>query len=182
VTDRIEQADALVGFCTLREGQENAEFSSHLWVRLEMQHALALKKPVVEVHETGVNNKPALTGDRQRIELDQNNRLACISELVKVVSGWSMRRLLLVPKDPKQYRKIHQALVLRELAVRYRSRVKGRDSKFREGRLDRLDGALYLNAIGLPDFSLVEIEGSTKSAGLLFNTGWVSADLVRIEF
>jgi hypothetical protein len=93
-----------------------------------------------------------------------------------------MRRLLLVPKDPKQYRKIHQALVLRELAVRYRSRVKGRDSKFREGRLDRLDGALYLNAIGLPDFSLVEIEGSTKSAGLLFNTGWVSADLVRIEF
>ena len=89
---------------------------------------------------------------------------------------------ILVPKDPKQYRKIHQALVNGQLTVRYRSRVKGRDSRFREGRLDRLDQALYLNAIGLPDFSLVEIEGTTKSGGVLFNTGWVSADLVRIEF
>ena len=34
----------------------------------------------------------------------------------------------------------------------------------------------------LPELSLVEIEGSTTSDGVIFNTGWASADLVRIEF
>jgi hypothetical protein len=182
VKDRIEQADALVGFCTLRVGEEAAAFNTHIWVRDEMNHALALKKPVVEIREKGVKNPPGLIGDRQRIELDPEDRLRSISELAMVVSGWSMRRLLLTPIDPKQSRVIHKAVVMRQLTVRYRTRVKGRDSKFREGSVEKVDQGLYLNAIGLPDFSLVEIEGSTKADGVLFNTGWASADLVRIEF
>jgi hypothetical protein len=182
VKDRIEQADALVGFCTLRVGEEAAAFNTHIWVRDEMNHALALKKPVVEIREKGVKNPPGLIGDRQRIDLDPEDRLRSISELTMVVSGWSMRRLLLVPTDAKQSRQIHQAVVLGKLNVRYRSRIKGRDSRYREGRLSRVDKGLYLNAIGLPDSSLVEIEGSMKDGGVLFNTGWASADLVRIEF
>jgi hypothetical protein len=182
VKDRIEQADALVGFCTLRVGEEAAAFNSHIWVRDEMQHALTLKKPVVEIREKGVKNPPGLIGERQRIELDPDDRLRGVSELTMVVSGWSMRRLLLVPIDAKQSRRIHQALARGQLNVRYRSRVKGRDSRFREGRVERVDKGLYLNAIGLPDFSLVEIEGATTENGVLFNTGWASADLVRIEF
>jgi len=182
VKDRIDQADALVGFCTLRVSQEAAEFNTHTWVRDEMVHALAQKKPVVEVREKGVKNPPGLIGDRQRIALDPDNRLSCIAEVVKVVSGWSMRRLLLVPKDMQQAKKIHSALISNSLVVRYRTRIKSTDSKHREGRIDRVDQGLYLNAIGLPDQSFVEIEGSTKTRGVLFNTGWVSADLVRIYF
>jgi hypothetical protein len=51
VKDRIGDADAVVGFATLREKQGDADFNSHIWVRDEMQHALTLKKPVVEVRE-----------------------------------------------------------------------------------------------------------------------------------
>jgi hypothetical protein len=181
VKDRIGQADALVAFCTLRQGQRNAAFNSHIWVRDELQHAMTLHKPAVEVREKGVNNLPGLIGDRQRIELD-DNRLKCMAELVKVVSSWSMRRLLLVPIDQKQSRRIHQAIATRQLVVRYRSRIRGIDSKYREGRIERMDKGLYLNAVGLPELSLVEIEGSTTSDGVIFNTGWASADLVRIEF
>jgi hypothetical protein len=182
VKDRIDQADALLGFCTLRANQETAEFNTHTWVRDEMVHALAQKKPVVEVREKGVKNPPGLIGDRQRIALDPENRLSCIAEVVKVVSGWSMRRLQLVPSNEQQSKKIHLALISNTLIVRYRTRIKGVDSKYREGRIDRVDQGLYLNAIGLPDQSFVEIVGSTQSKGVLFNTGWASADLVRIYF
>jgi len=182
VRDRIFDADALIGFSTLRENQGEADFNSHIWVRDEMQHALTLSKPVVEVREIGVRNPPGLIGDRQRIGLDNSDRLACIAELVKVVSGWSMRRLLLVPQEVDLFRRINRALVNGLLSVRYRTRVRGRDSRHRDGRIEKIDGGLYLNAIGLPDYSFVEIEASTTVDGVLFNTGWASADLVRIEF
>lgn len=182
VQDRIDQSDALIGFSTLREGQEQAAFSSHIWVRDELQHAIALKKPVVEVREDGVDVPAGMLGDRQTIKLDQGNRLRCMAELALVVTGWSMRRLLLVPLDVDQARKINKALINGELTVRYRSRIGIKDSKYRDGRIDRVNKGLYLNAVGLPDNSLVEVEGFTTGGGVLFNTGWVSADVVRIEF
>jgi hypothetical protein len=182
VKERIESADGLIGFSTLRLGQENADFGSHIWVRDEMAHALALNKHVVEVREKGVHIQQSLVGDRQRIELDPVDRLRCIAELVKVLSAWSMRRLLLVPKDADLERRIHRAIVRDELMVSYRCRTGNSISKRKEGRIERVNKGLYLNAIGLPDNSLVEIEGSDKTEGVVFNTGWASADLVRIEF
>jgi len=182
VKDRIENSDGLIGFSTQRQGQEKADFGSHIWVRDEMAHALALKKRVVEVREKGVNIGEGLVGDRQRIELDPKDRLRCIAELVKVLSGWSMRRLLLVPRDADLERRIHRAIVKDELLVAYRCRTGNTISKRRDGRIERVNKGLYLNAIGLPDNSLVEIEGSTRTEGVVFNTGWASADLVRIEF
>lgn len=178
----IEQSDALVGFCTLRKGQESAEFNTHPWVRDEMVYAIGLNRPVLEVREKGVKNPPGLVGDRQRISLNQQDRLSCVTELVQVISVWSMRRLLLAPTDKELARKIHRAIVNQQLKVCYRTRVKGVDSPPREGRIDRVNGGLYLNALGLPSESLVEIEGKTQADGVLFNSGWASADLVRIEF
>ena len=182
VKDRIESSDGLIGFSTLRLNQKKADFGSHIWVRDEMAHALALKKHVVEVREKGVNIGAGLIGDRQRIELDPKDRLKCIAELVKVVSAWSMRRLLLVPRDADMQKRIHRAIVRDELLVAYRCRAGNSISKPKDGRIERVNMGLYLNAIGLPDNSLVEIEGSTKTEGVVFNTGWASADLVRIEF
>lgn len=182
VKERIESSDGLIGFSTLRIGQENADFGSHIWVRDEMAHALALKKNVVEVREKHVKIGEGLVGDRQRIELDPKDRLRCIAELVKVVSAWSMRRLLLVPKDAELEKRIHKAIVKNELVVAYRCRMGNSISKRKEGRIERVNKGLYLNAIGLPDNSLVEIEGSTTAEGVVFNTGWAYADLVRIEF
>jgi hypothetical protein len=182
VKERIDNSDGLIGFSTLRVGEKKAAFGSHIWVRDEMAHALALKKPVVEVREKGIKIGPGLLGDRQRIELDPRNRLRCIAELVKVISSWSMRRLLLVPRDPDLGRRIHKAIVRNELIVSYRARSGNNISRSREGRIERFDTGLYLNASGLPDHSLVEIVGSTKADGVLFNTPWASADLVRIEF
>jgi|SRR5215831_3095548 len=182
VKERIEQSDAMVSFCTLRPGQENAEFNTHSWVRDEMVHAIAVKKLVVEVRQNGVNLPSTITGERQRIPLDPNNKLRCIAEVIKAVNSWSIRKLLLVPSDQRLAKVIIRAVKNKSLIVRYRSRIKNKSSKQFEGRLELVDNGLYLNAMGLPDGSLVEIEGTTNSDGTIFNTGWASADLVRIEF
>jgi hypothetical protein len=182
VKDRIEQADALVSFFTMRQGQENAAFNTHVWVRDELVHALALKKPAVEIYEKGVHNPEGLVGNRQRINLDPDDKLAAISELIQAIAGWSMRHLLLCPLDEAEARNIHLAVRRRELTVRYRTRIDGVDSRYREGRLERVNQGLHLSAVGIVRSSLVQIEGTTQSQGVLFDTGWVSADLVRIEF
>jgi hypothetical protein len=108
VKERIEYSDGLIGFSTLRQGQKKADFGSHIWVRDEMAHALALKKRVVEIREKGVNIGEGLVGNRQRIEFDPKDRLRCVAELAKVVSVWSMRRPLLVPTDVDLEKRIHR--------------------------------------------------------------------------
>ena len=49
VKQRIDQSEAVIGFCTLRAGQERAAFNTHPWVRDEMMYALGAGKPIIEV-------------------------------------------------------------------------------------------------------------------------------------
>jgi hypothetical protein len=181
VKQRIDQADALVGFCTLRVEGKKDKFNTHPWVRDEMMYALGRKMPVIEVRENGVKSIPGLKGDREYIKLN-GDRLACVKDLVEAVGSWSMRRLLLAPRDLKVRKQIHQAWSTNALDVTYRARINNADRKPRTGRLDVVNNGFYLNVIGLPAGSLVQVEGRTASGTIIFNTGFASADVVRVEF
>jgi len=90
VTERIRQSDGLIAFCTHRAGRETEAFNTHVWVRDEIVFALGLGLPLVEVREEGVVGPEGLVGNRQRILLRQEDRLASIAELVTAVSGWGV--------------------------------------------------------------------------------------------
>src|SRR5262245_42421251 len=77
VTDKLDQADAAIGFFTIRDGQGDADYTSHIWVRDEMVyfHGKDNEKPIIPVREEGVKVPPALLGDRQYIVLRQVDRL-----------------------------------------------------------------------------------------------------------
>ena len=181
VAARLDQSDAMVGFFTLREVQEEAEFNTHIWVRDEMNRALTQQKPVIEVREAGVNNPPGLNGERQRIDLRPDDRLAAISELVSAIARWSLKQLTIVPLSRSDHREIFAAWKSRDLKVRYRTRLAGIDSDFRDARLQRIDGRFRLDVLGVAEGSYIQIEFHPKN-GNLIDTGWVSADLIRIEF
>jgi hypothetical protein len=178
VKNRIRQSDALIGFCTLREGHENEAFNTHIWVRDEMVFALGLGLPVLEVREERVNNPAGIVGDRQRIPLAQNDRLACVAELVTVVSGWSMRKLQLVPEQGREG-DIRNAVRNPLFLARYRTRINGVDSAHRQARVERVKGGIYMQALAVPDDALIEIEGVVNGQ-VVFSSDWESADAVQV--
>jgi len=169
----------LIGFCTLREGQENETFNTHIWVRDEMVFALGRDKPVMEVREESVHDLPGIIGDRQRILLNQGNRLACVADLVTAVSRWSMRKLQLVP-DQAREGDIRNIVRDPLFVARYRTRLDGVDSLQREARVDRVKGGISMHALAVPDEALVEIEGVVNGQ-IMFSSDWESADAVQIR-
>ena len=179
VKTRIAQADALVAFCTLREGQEAAAFNTHPWVRDELVFAMAQGKPIVEVREEGVNVPAGLVGDRQWIPLRQMERLACVREVVETVRKWCVRTLQLVPGDERLQRRLVQHRRNPTFEMRYRTRVNGLDSEYYRGTLEEVKGGLYMTAAKLPDHALIEVQGVVNGQ-IVFGSGWESVDAVQI--
>jgi hypothetical protein len=179
VKDRILQSNGIIGFCTLRAGQEQAAYNSHPWVRDELLFAMGAGKPIVHVREDGVQIPPGMLGERQFIRLDQSNRLACAVELVRVISSWNIRRLQIVPRNDQLARDIHRNRKSPNFVLRYRTRIGGIDSEYREARVDAVDAGFYLDAIGVPSRCLIEIEGALNGA-LLFTSSWDDADVVKV--
>src|SRR5262249_14609234 len=99
VKRRLDLSDAVIGFFTIREGQENADYTSHIWVRDELVYAHAKGKPVVPIRENGAKVPAALLGNPQYISLDQGDRLACVAELMTALGRRNIRRIRLDPAD-----------------------------------------------------------------------------------
>jgi hypothetical protein len=127
VRSRIEQCDAAIGFFTIRDGQGDADFNSHIWVRDEMVYANAKDRPIIPVKEEGVRVPDGLLGNRQYIPLRQDNRLACVVELVGALGRRNIRRLKLDSDDIQLIRSLWQWRRNRSFVTRYRTlEVRGR--------------------------------------------------------
>jgi hypothetical protein len=185
VESRIEQSDVAIGFFTIREGQGEADFNSHLWVLNEMVHANARGKSIIPVKEEGARVPDVLLGNRQYIPLRQNERLACVVELVGALGRRNMRRLKLdteASSDGDQLRKnIQQWRITGGFAIRYRTQDEaGLESPYQQGRLEMFNQGFYLNVSDLPRKAYVEVEGVLNGM-TQFSSGWVSADAVQVK-
>jgi hypothetical protein len=180
VETRIDQSDAAIGFFTIREGQGDADFTSHLWVRDEMVYAIAKKMPIVPIKEEGVKVPDGLMGDRQYILLRQNDRLACVAELVSAIGRRNIRRLKLDTESDQLRKDIRQWRKTAGFVVRYRTQDEsGIESQYREGRLELVDQGFYLNVSDLPKRAYVEVEGISNGV-IQFSSGWASTDAVQV--
>jgi hypothetical protein len=181
VQSRIEQSDAAVGFFTIREGQGEADFNSHIWVRDEMVHANARGKPLIPVKEEGCRIPDGLLADRQYIPLRQDDRLACVGELVGALGQRNIRRLKLDPDGDQLRRNLQQWRRSPNFIIRYHTQDDaGLESQFRLGRLELVDQGFYLNVSDVPKRAYVEVEGILNGT-TEFSSGWVSADAVQVK-
>ena len=181
VQDRLDQSDAVVGFLTLREGQGGADFTSHIWVRDEMVYAHAQSKTIVPIKEQGVKVPDGLLGNRQYIALRQEDRLACVAELVQALGRRNIRRLRLEPDSDQLRRDLTQWRRTNGFVIRYRVLDEaGLESRFQPGRLELVDQGFYLNVAGVPNLAYVEVEGALEGA-IKFSSGWVSVDAVLVR-
>jgi hypothetical protein len=178
---RIEQADAAVGFLTLREPPSSSEFNSHIWVRDELVSADTLRKPIVPIMEEGVRVPDGLLGNRQFILLRQTDRLACVVELVRALGNRNMRRIRLEPEMDQLRRDLYSWRRSPDFSIRYRTQDSdGLESDFRTGRLELIDQGFYLNVSDVPRRAYVEVEGTLDGVAK-FSSGWVSADAVLVR-
>jgi hypothetical protein len=180
VTRRLDQSDAAIGFFTIREGQGDADFTSHIWVRDEMMYAIAKGKPIVVVRETGTRLPDGLLGNRQYVPLDQNDRLACVTELLDALGQRQILRVRLDPSDDSLRLNLWRWRRATGFAIRYRTKNEGLDSDFRNGRLELVDQGFYLNLAEVPSKAMIEVEGVLNNE-TMFTSGWVSADAVQIR-
>jgi len=181
VQSRLDQSDAAIGFFTLRDGQGDADFTSHIWVRDEMVYAAAKEKPIVPVREEGVRVPDGLLGNRQYISLRPADRLAAVTELVRALGQRNIRRLKLDPVGEALTLNLWKWRMTPGFAVRYRTQdANGIESRYRDGRLEQIDYGFYLNVTDVPKRAYVEVEGTLNGAPQ-FSSGWVSADAVQVK-
>lgn len=180
VKSRIQRSDALIAFFTFREGQENADYSSHIWVLNEYVYADAMGKPVIPVKEAGVKVPDGIMGNRQYIPLNQADKLGCVAELVTALGRRNIRRLKIDPEEDQLRRQIRAWRRTQGFAVRYRTQDEGLESEARLGRLEEFDQGFYLNVADVPRKAYVEVEGILNGAAV-FSSGWVSADAVQVR-
>jgi len=181
VKSRIDQSDAVIGFFTIREGQGEADFTSHIWVRDETMYALARDKPIVLVREEGVRVPDGLFGDRQYVPYSATDRLACVVELVEALGTKNMRRVKLDPEEDALRRDLRRWRRDSSFVVRYHTQDQnGMESDYRDGRLELVDQGFYLNVSDIPKGGYLEVEG-VLNGSTKFSSGWVSADAVTVK-
>jgi hypothetical protein len=182
VTARIDQSDAVVGFYTLRDGQEAAPYNSHMWVHEEVVYAHGKGKTIVAVKEDGVKLAgDGLLGHLQYIPLKQADRLGCVAELVKTLGRRNIRRVRLEPEADELRKGLHQWRKTQGFQVRYRTQdANGLESVYRPGRLELVEQGFYLNLSEIPARAYVEVEG-LLNGDTKFSSGWVSADAVLVR-
>jgi hypothetical protein len=181
VKSRIEQSDAAVGFFTIRDGQGDADFTSHIWVRDELIHANALNKPIIPVREENVKVPDGLLGNIPYVELRQKDRLACVVGIVRGLGTRDMRRVKLDASDELR-QNLHQWRKSKDFEICYRTQnaETGVETDPQTGRLEELEQGFYLNVAGLPKGHYVEVEGLLKGESK-FSSAWSSADAVTVK-
>jgi hypothetical protein len=181
VQDRINQSDAAVGFLSIRDPDATGDFNSHIWVRDELIYAVARDKPIIPIKEENVRVPEGLLGNVQYITLQQDDRLACVSELVTTLGRRNIRRIKLEPEDINLNRDLNTWRVDPNFEIRYRTQDgDGLESPVRIGRLEKVQYGFYLNVADVPKRAMVEVEGVLNGQSK-FNSGWASADAVSIK-
>jgi hypothetical protein len=182
VKRRIEQSDAVVGFLTIRDAENKGDFNSHLWVQNELLWGNAKEKPIVPIKEENVKVPDAMLGNIQYIPLRQNDRLACISELVRALGRRHIRRIKLEPEEDALRKEINKWRVDQNFSIRYRTQdgVNGLESDYKTGRLEVFDQGFYLNLVDVPQRAYLDVEG-VLNGQTKFSSGWASADAVSIK-
>lgn len=101
VKNLIKDSDAVIAFTT-RRSQDGQQWRTSDWVVDEIKHANAIEKTrILEVREEGVDYPNKINNERQYLVFPANDRLACLRDLAKVISRWTVMsfKLNLMPEE-----------------------------------------------------------------------------------
>ena len=90
VKELIKDSDAIVAFTTRRD-KDGQRWKTSDWVIDEIKYANAIEKNrIFEVREEGVDYPNKINNERQHLVFPTDDRLACLRDLAKVISRWTV--------------------------------------------------------------------------------------------
>jgi len=173
----IERSDALIGFTTRRDPQNDTMSPTHQWVVSELTSAVTLKRRVVEVREQGVDPQGSLYQDLQRITYDEQARDKCLVEIVKAVGSWHQTGPVRLRLLPEELTKVLRPLKNDPgLLVQYTFRIGNYDSPLCDTKIIGIAGALFVEASNVPRDPLTMIRVDIKHGNKVWSSDFEGID------
>jgi hypothetical protein len=180
VMTKIRRSDALIGFTTRRDLQDNMVSRTHQWVISELSAAFALDRRVVEVRERGIDPQGALYQDLQRIEYDERARDKCMVDIVRAVGSWHQTdtvRIQLLPEDVTHA--LRPLLDEPGLSCKYTVRTGSQDEDPRDAQIVPITGGLFIDAASVPRDALIRI--SVRYGDQRWSSDYESIEAYRVS-
>lgn len=161
----IADSDAFVAFTTRRE-QDGQKWKTSDWVVDEIKYAKAIEKPrVLEIREEGVDYPNKIYEERQYIIFPTDDRLACLRDLAKAISRWTVLSFKLTLLPDQFITNIRTRLLNNRYSCRYsitrRGKLLYQDRNARISR-DGVGLCIFVNDLPAEIFSysdaLIEVE------------------------
>jgi TIR domain len=152
----IEGADALVALLTAREQKANGRFTTHDWVRDELNHAREKHKPAIALVDKAVD-LAGFNQEHERIDYDSKSPLPAFLKLSRTIGEWHRKagnRVKIRVLPVSLVRKIGAGDAA---ACSYRLTNDGQSTDWLEGRILREVGGTFAYVSGVQRDSLIEL-------------------------
>jgi hypothetical protein len=148
-----------MAFVTRRDRIDANRWTTHRWVTDELSNAIALRIPVAEIRETGVDEQGGIAGDRQRIIYNEAERDKCLVEIVKTLGNWHVSQTIELKLLPAECIQAVRPL-LRNPALRCTYQILERNGNMSEAtpaQILPITGGLFIRAKNVPPLSYIQI-------------------------
>jgi TIR domain len=164
VKARIQKADALLALLTTPYQRSDGKWTTHDWVKSELQHAREHAKPSIALVETGVK-LGGLAQGQESIPLDRQSPLEAFIRLSETIAEWKRKagRLVRIRLQPDEVAEIasdeHTGARCR---YRFVDDTGGKPSDFTEGQVIQQAGGiiLFVNGADERHYVQVQVEGA----------------------
>ena len=158
VMQRIEECDALVALLTRRDLKTSGKWTTHDWVRDELNHARTKGIRAVALVENEVEVGGAY-GEHERIPLDRSNPLDAFLSLSDTIGLWKRQegRRLKIRIMPEELAAL-AGFSGGDLKCRYRFLVSGTPTEWREAVQIPEPGGTFLWAGGVQEDFLIQVQ------------------------
>jgi hypothetical protein len=182
VKERINESDGLIALLTRRDriGNTRNKYTTHEWVREELNYARDNSKRAIALIETGVQ-VGGMYAANEHIPFDSQDPLPAFLRLSDTIGQWKREvgrtiKVLILP--PEVARQVGQD----EVKCRYRFSAEGRWTKWNETDPVREVGGTFVYLVGVRDDHTIQLEVKLQNAKWqsIASPQWVQIELSQL--
>jgi TIR domain len=182
VKKRIEDSDALVALLTRRDQLVGGGWSTHDWVRDELNHARTKRKLAIALVEAGINTGGAYQ-EHERIEFDPRTESVALVKLSQNIAEWKRQvggliKVRILPDD------LSQTLASLPGGAKCEARItrEGKTSKWLGATLVPEPGGVYAYVRGALEDALIQLRVKVPGETWMSRSvpQWMDATLTKV--